>query len=478
MKFEKKVLVVGCGKSGLAATALLLENGAEVILYDAKETLEEEQIRADVKQLEDVVKQSEDTVKQEETSVKQSEDTSKGKLSVKLGAFEEGMTEEISLAVLSPGVPTDLPFVLSMKEKNIPIWGEIELAYRLGKGRVIGITGTNGKTTTTTLVGDMMKDYFESVVVVGNIGNPYTLEVSKLKEDSVVVAEISSFQLETIDEFKPVVSAVLNITPDHLNRHHTLDNYIKAKQDITKNQTKDDICVLNYDDEVTRNMAGEVAAKVVFFSRKEMLEDGICLDGEMIVLRQSGENVPILNRKELLIPGDHNVENAMAAIAIGLSMGIPKDSLVHTLRNFHAVEHRIEFVAEKKGVVYYNDSKGTNTDAAIKGIRAMDRKTVLIGGGFDKGSEYDEWFEAFDGKVKAMVLMGATSKKIAETAKKYGLSDITFAESMEEAVALCAKKAEPGEAVLLSPACASWGMFDNYEQRGKIFKDLVHALED
>lgn len=458
MEFEKMVLVVGCGKSGLAAAALLLDKEATVLLYDEKEDLNDSEIRKKVASMQQVA--------------------GKGCLKTSFGAFPEELSGELSCAVLSPGVPADLPFVEKLKAEGVSIWGEIELAYRLGKGRVIGITGTNGKTTTTTLVGDMMKDYFESVAVVGNIGNPYTLEVQHLREDSVVVAEISSFQLETIETFHPVVTAVLNITPDHLNRHHTLENYIKIKQDITKNQTKEEICVLNYDDETTRKMAEEIPAKPFFFSRLTMLPDGICLDGEEIVLRKNGNTEKILNRKELLIPGDHNVENAMAAIAIGLSMGVPKKSLVHTLRNFHAVEHRIEFVAEKKGVVYYNDSKGTNTDAAIKGIQAMDRKTVLIGGGYNKGAEYDDWFEAFDGKVKAMVLIGQTREMIAATAKRFGLEDVTLAESLEEAVAICAKKAEPGEAVLLSPACASWGMFDNFEQRGRMFKDYVRALED
>ena len=458
MKFEKEVLVAGCGKSGLAAVALLLDRKADVLLYDGKEDLKEEEIRKSVAAMRS--------------------GNENGSLKLYLGEFPDEICGQLSLAVLSPGIPLDLPFVEELKKADIPIWGEIELAYRLGKGRVIGITGTNGKTTTTTLVGDMMKDYFESAVVVGNIGNPYTLEVPNLQENSVVVAEISSFQLETIEAFHPVVTAILNITPDHLNRHGTLKNYIKIKQDITRNQTQEEICVLNYDDETTRRMAEEIPAKPFFFSRLTLLTDGICLEGERIVLRKNGVSEDILSRKELLIPGDHNVENAMAALAIGFAMGVPKESLVRTLRNFHAVEHRIEFVAEKKGVVYYNDSKGTNTDAAIKGIQAMDRKTVLIGGGYDKGSEYDDWFEAFDGKVKAMVLIGQTREKIAETAKRFGLHDITFAESLKEAVDICAEKAESGEAVLLSPACASWGMFDNFEQRGNMFKEYVRELED
>ncbi len=452
---ERKVLVAGCGKSGLAAARLLLERQVSVILYDEKEDVDIPKIR-------------------EQLGVSEGE---KG-TELLFGPFPEEIIGQIDLAVLSPGIPTDAPFVQMLKEAGVRIWGEIELAFQSGKGRVAAITGTNGKTTTTTLVGEMMKDYYKEVYVVGNIGNPYTLEASKMTKEAVTVAEISSFQLETIQDFKPEVAAVLNITPDHLNRHHTLENYIKVKQDITKNQDKSQVCVLNYDDPVTRRMAEEIPSRPFFFSRLEKLRDGICLEDSDIVRMVDGKAEKIIGKGELLIPGEHNVENAMAAIAIGLSMGVPAESLAETLWHFQAVEHRIEFVAEKKGVSYYNDSKATNVDAAIKGIQAMDRKTVLIGGGYDKGSDYDAWFEAFDGKVKAMVLLGKTREKIAETAKRFQLEDVVFAENLEEAVRLCAGKAEPGDAVLLSPACASWGMFENYEQRGRMFKDFVKELPD
>lgn len=454
MKFEKKVLVAGCGKSGLAAARLLLEKKASIILYDGKEDTDEKQIRESL------------GLSMEDKRVE-----------LMFGDFlKEAVIGQISLAVLSPGIPVDVPFVLDLQAAGIAVWGEVELAFQLGKGRIAAITGTNGKTTTTTLAGEMMKDYYKEVYVVGNIGNPYTLEASKMTEEAVTVAEISSFQLETIQDFKPEVSAILNITPDHLNRHHTMENYIKAKLDITKNQDSSQVCVLNYDDIETRSLAERVPARTVFFSRLAKLADGICLQGEDIVCMTDGKAEKIIGKKELLIPGDHNVENAMAAIAIGLAMGVPKESLAETLRHFHAVEHRIEFVAEKAGVVYYNDSKATNTDAAIKGIMAMDRKTVLIGGGYDKKSEYDSWVKAFDGKVKALVLIGQTREKIAETARRFGVEDIAFAETLKEAVELCAKKAEPGDAVLLSPACASWGMFKDYEQRGQLFKDYVKEL--
>ncbi len=453
MKFEKKVLVAGCGKSGLAAARVLLEQKASIILYDGKEDTDEKQIR--------------------ETLGLSMEDK---RAELMFGPFPKEAAEQISLAVLSPGIPVDSPFVLDLQAAGIAVWGEVELAFQLGKGRIAAITGTNGKTTTTALVGEMLKDYYKEVYVVGNIGNPYTLEAPKMTEEAVTAAELSSFQLETIQDFKPEVSAILNITPDHLNRHHTMENYIKAKLDITKNQDKSQVCVLNYDDEETRRLAEQIPARVVFFSRLAELTDGICLKGEDIVRMTDGRVEKIIGKKELLIPGEHNVENAMAAIAIGLAMDVPAESLAETLRHFHAVEHRIEFVAEKGGVRYYNDSKATNTDAAIKGIMAMDRKTVLIGGGYDKKSEYDSWIKAFDGKVKAMVLIGQTREMIAETARRFGVEDIAFAESLKEAVELCAKKAEPGEAVLLSPACASWDMFKDYEQRGRMFKDYVREL--
>lgn len=457
-KKKERVFVAGCGKSGQAAAAMFLDKGAQVFLYDKDTELEEGEVRKSVTALQ--------------------KNRGMGQLTISFGILPEKYKDFFFLAVLSPGIPLDLPFVEEIRKAGIPIWGEIELAYRMGRGRVIGITGTNGKTTTTTLVGNMMKAYFNSVAVVGNIGDPYTLAVPKLKDDSVVVAEISSFQLETTETFHPVVSAVLNITPDHLNRHHTFENYIEIKKSITKNQTKDDVCVLNYDDEITRKMAEEIPSKPYFFSRLTMLEDGICLDGDEIVLRTQGKTEVLLNQKKLLVPGSHNVENVMAAIAIGLAMGVPKEVLVDAALNFHAVEHRIEFVARRRGILYYNDSKATNPDAAIKGIQAMDRTTVLIAGGYNKKSDFEPWFQAFDGKVKAMVLMGEVSEIIAEVAERHKIKDIYYAETMDEAVMVSALVANRGEAVLLSPACASWGMFENYEDRGNQFKKCVLGIED
>lgn len=446
---NQKVLVFGSGISGIGATRLLEQVGREVILYDGNASLDAEKIKKQI-----------------------GEQT---KTEVILGDLQEDVMKTLDLVVMSPGVPTDLPIVNKMRDMGIPIWGEIELAFTYGKGDVLAITGTNGKTTTTALLGEIMKNYKKSVYVVGNIGNPYTEVALDMSEESVAVAEVSSFQLETIHEFRPCVSAILNITPDHLNRHHTMEAYIEAKEDVAKNQTKDDTCVLNYEDEVLKKFGENVNAEVLYFSSRRKLDKGIYLENGNIVYKDEEETV-VCHVEELQLLGTHNYENVMAATAMAIAYGVPMDVIRKTIKAFAGVAHRIEFVCEKNGVAYYNDSKGTNPDAAIKAVEAMNRKTLLIGGGYDKDSEYEEWIQSFDGKVKHLVLLGQTREKIAETAKKLGFENIIMVDSLEEAVATCAKLAEPGEAVLLSPACASWGMFKNYEERGDKFKEFVNAL--
>ncbi|MCI6465915.1 MAG: UDP-N-acetylmuramoyl-L-alanine--D-glutamate ligase [Faecalicatena sp.] len=451
---NKKVLVFGSGISGVAASRLLLEKGAGVILYDGNTSLDAEKIRGEIL-----------------LGAPCGAD-----MQVVLGELPDTILDSLSLTVMSPGVPTDLPVVDRMREKGIPIWGEIELAYVYGKGDVLAITGTNGKTTTTALLGEIMKNYRESTFVVGNIGNPYTSIALKTREDSVIVAEMSSFQLESIHTFRPRVSAMLNITPDHLNRHHTMEAYIGAKQNIAKNQTAEDTCVLNFEDEVTRKFGENLSAQVLYFSSQRKLEKGIYLEDGRIMLSLEGEPVEICRIDELKLLGTHNHENVMAAAAMAAAYGVPMEIIRRTVMEFQGVEHRIEFVAEKNGVAYYNDSKGTNPDAAIKGIQAMNRPTLLIGGGYDKDSSYEEWIEAFEGKVKKLVLLGATREKIDETARRLGFTDTVLVDTFEEAVDVCVKNAVPGDAVLLSPACASWGMFKNYEERGDKFKELVNQL--
>lgn len=448
----KKVLIIGTGISGIGALRALSAVSADCILFDGNDKLTIEAVAAKVPE--------------------------GCQAQICIGTLPEEVLKELDMAVVSPGVPVDSPLLNMLRNRNITVIGEIELGYQLAKGRLIGITGTNGKTTTTTLVGQMMKDYFASVFVVGNIGNPYTVEAAATTAESVTVAEISSFQLETVAEFCPTVSAILNVTPDHLDRHYTMENYAATKEKITKGQTKEQYCILNYENEYIRDFGlNRCPATPVFFSSARVLTDGIYCMGDTIYLARNGESVPVMNiHTDMNLVGTCNVENVMAALAIGLSFGLPLTSLLTTIRAFKAVEHRIEYVDTKNGVDYYNDSKGTNPDAAIQGIRAMSKPTVLIGGGYDKHSEYDEWIESFDGKVKLLVLIGQTKEKIAECAKKHGFKDYVFAETFEECLEICTKHAVPGDAVLLSPACASWGMFPNYEERGRQFKAYVRAL--
>lgn len=452
---NRKVLIIGTGLSGIGAAKLLERLGAVPVLYD--ENLE---------------------VKKTAVLSKLPKD-SKGE--VVIGSLPEDLVGEIVLVVPSPGVSVEAEIIKRFQQKEVPVWGEIELAYRYAKGRLIGITGTNGKTTTTSLIGQIMEEYYRSVYVVGNIGNPYTEIALETKDDTVVVAEISSFQLETTENFRPQVSAILNITPDHLDRHHSMENYAAVKERIAENQTDKEVCVLNYENEYTKAFAERCSADVLFFSSVRRLRRGIYLEGEDIYLAGIGpaagsDRKKIMTIHDMNLVGICNVENVMAAIAVALSAEVPLAHILDTIKRFQAVEHRIEFVATKSGVDYYNDSKGTNPDAAIHGIRAMSKPTVLIGGGYDKQSEYDEWIEAFDGKVKAFVLIGQTADKIENCARRHGIENIFRADSFEEALKICTREAVSGDAVLLSPACASWGMFPNYEVRGKVFKDYVNAL--
>ena len=453
MKLEgKRVLVFGAGISGIGAADLLCKVGACPVIYDGNDKQDPEAIKARLEQPENV--------------------------DIILGELSEEARKTLDLVVMSPGVPTDLPIVKTLRAQGLPIWGEVELAYQMGKGKVLAITGTNGKTTTTAMLGKIMSDYLDSVYVVGNIGTPYTSVALDTKEETVTVAEISSFQLETIQDFQPAVSAILNITEDHLNRHHTMAEYIRVKELITSNQGPEDVCVLNYEDEILREFGKNIVPKAVYFSSARELEQGIFLRGDQIILRTEKEEIPVVRTGELKLLGTHNFENVMAAVAMAYYAGVDMDSIRRSICEFTAVEHRIEYVTEKNGVAYYNDSKGTNPDAAIKGIQAMDRPTLLIGGGYDKQSSYDEWIEAFDGKVRFLVLIGQTREKIEETAHKCGFMNTILADNLEEAVKICAEKANKGDAVLLSPACASWGQFDNYEQRGRMFKEYVYALPE
>jgi UDP-N-acetylmuramoylalanine--D-glutamate ligase len=446
----KKVMVFGAAKSGVSAAEMLQKLGAFVILYDCNTNLSKDDF--------------DDRFETDEMFL------------FLTGALSDEILNTVDLLIISPGVPCDSPDIIRVKEKNIPVWGEIELAFRYSKGRIIAITGTNGKTTTTTLVGKIMKTYFNEVFVVGNIGNTYTDIALKTTKDTVTVIELSSFQLETIHEFRPEVSTILNITPDHLDRHHTMDEYIAMKERIAMNQTMSELCILNYEDKILREMADRLKTKVLFFSSKSELEEGLYLEEDEIYYSYQGQKQYICSTGELHIIGKHNYENVMAAVGMAITVGVPMDCIRKAILNFKAVEHRIEYVETVKGVTYYNDSKGTNPDASIKAVMAMKDPTILIAGGYDKKVPFDEWVDTFKGRVKLLVLIGQTRDKIARVAKRRGFYEIIKADTLEEAVRISAERAVKGDAVLLSPACASWDMFRDFEQRGSLFKEYVRRM--
>ena len=435
-------------RSGIAAAELLQKKGAYVTLQDLKK-------REDLGNLDDLEQKG---------------------IQIYTGKNPDDIVLQQDLIVLSPGVPCDLPFLLEAEKNGIPVWSEVELAYTMTPCPVIAITGTNGKTTTTTLVGEILKSEYDTAVV-GNIGVPYTEKVEGLTRDSWVVAEISSFQMEKAHTFHPKISAVLNITPDHLNRHKTMEVYIAMKERVWQNQTEQDYCILNAEDSVCKEMAQKTKAKVFFFSSRNVLQEGIYLENGNIKVRWQDINETLFHVDELKLLGVHNYENIMAGCAIAICAGVPLQKIKKITKEFAGVAHRIEYVATIDEVEYYNDSKGTNTDASIQAVLAMKRPIILIAGGYDKGVSFMDWVKLFPGRVKELVLIGVTAQQIEKEAREVGFTAISKCETFEQAISLCHDKAEKGDCVLLSPACASWGMFDNYEQRGDLFKELVKGYK-
>ncbi len=446
----KKILIVGLARSGQSAVKELHRNGARVVINDMKT---ENELQEMLEPIEGMYE------------------------GLMLGGAPE-ITADLDMVVLSPGVPVDKPFVIQAKEMGIEVIGELELGYRLTDASFIGITGTNGKTTTTALTGEMFNVAGKSHFVVGNIGIPVIGCVDQASSDTTMVTEISSFQLETIKRFRTKVAAILNLTPDHLNRHKTMENYIDAKCRIFENHTESDILILNYDDEKTRDLAKRSPGRVVYFSRKEILSEGVYVsDGKvMIKADKDAEPLEVLPVDQIFIPGNHNVENALAASALAYYSGVDTASIARALRAFKGVAHRIEWVGELDEVVFFNDSKGTNPDASMVAVRAMDRPTVLIAGGMDKGSEFDDFINAFDDKIKQLIVFGETSDILIKTALDNGYDSVLKVSDLSEAVNRAFETAKPGDAILLSPACASWDMYPSFEHRGDHFKQCFEAL--
>lgn len=445
----RNALVIGMARSGIASAKLLCEEGASVTINDSK------------------------------TAEKLSGLETLHGLNVEdaLGKPAMEAIEGKDLIVLSPGVPMRSPFVQKALQNGAEVIGEIELGYRFAKAPILAITGTNGKTTTTTLAGEICKAAGKRTYVLGNIGVPIVQEARSTTPDDVIVAEIAGFQLESSRDFHAHSCAVLNVTEDHLDRFLTMENYAATKAMVLRNQTEEDFAALNADDPLVAAMADRVLGKLLWFSRLHEVEEGAFVREGWIVFRMDGREQVLCRVEELKIPGPHNLENALAAVCVTLAVGIDGAAAARALRAFEGVEHRIEFVCETDGVRYINDSKGTNPDSTVKAVEAMARPTVLLLGGSNKNSDYCPVFRAFDGRIKAVVAYGFTRDQILRDAQKTGYQDIfVCGGSFEDAVKLADSLANPGDNVLLSPACASYDMFDNFEQRGRVFKEIVRTL--
>lgn len=449
MAQQKTALIVGMAKSGIAAARLLFENGYRVIINDAKP-----EIPGLFDALEGMAYE------------------------VRLGDDPMDLLEGVDLLVPSPVIPFFRPFIREAQRRGIEVISEIELGYRYAQADFVCITGTNGKTTCTALTGEIFRAAGKRTFVLGNIGVAICAHAMETRPGDVIVAETAALQLEGNVHFHACAAGVCNITPDHIDRFGSMEKYVAAKAKILDNQTAEDCAVLNYDDPIVRSFASLTPARKLYFSRKEQVPEGMFMDGDMIMLRLQGKIEPFMNRRDIYIPGGHNLENAMLCALLALSRGVSREIIVETLKTFPGVEHRIEFVCERSGVRYINDSKGTNPDSTVKAMAAMDRPTVIILGGYDKHTGFEQVFEAMAGStVKACVVLGQTAQEIMDTAARFGFSDICHrVETFEQAMDVCRRLAQPGDNVLLSPACASWGMFENYEQRGRLFKEIARSF--
>jgi UDP-N-acetylmuramoylalanine--D-glutamate ligase len=443
----KRVLVVGLARTGVATAMFCAARGAVVTATDARAENEIGDVLAPLRS----------------AGVK-----------LELGGHRENIFLEQDLIVPSPGVPADAPLLQSARAKGITVWSEVELADRFLKGRLIGITGSNGKTTTTSLIEHILRNAGLSTILAGNIGTPLIARVDETSDNTITVVELSSFQLELIETFRPNISVFLNLTPDHLDRHHTLEAYARAKARIFENQTEADSAVLNADDPATTPLA-PAKPHVYWFSRKQRVAQGTFVRENEIFFRHEGEEEAVLNLQDIPLAGAHNVENVLAAVAATRLAGAEPAAIARGVRSFAGVEHRLEFVAEIAGVRYYNDSKATNVDATLKALDAFPGRILIVLGGKDKGSDYTLLQKPLREKAILALLIGAAAEKIEK--QMAGSVAIERAGTIERAVEIASHASRPGDVVLLAPACASFDQFQNFEHRGRVFKDLVHNLE-
>lgn len=442
----KKILVIGLAVSGLQTARTLQRLGAQVMVNDRKDEKELKETIALLRGMD---------------------------IHFELGGHPIELSPWPDFAVISPGIPLDIPMVQRIMQSGREVISEVELAQRLTDTPIVAITGTNGKTTTTVLTGEIFRLTGRNTHVVGNVGVPIIERVSSSRPEDILIAEISSFQLEGTEKFKPAAAAVLNITPDHLDRHKTFSNYVDIKSRILRNQGPEDFAVLNADDPIVSALGNECKAHVRYFSRRRKLDAGAFVEDGYLVIKKGKTIERVCSIKDLKIPGDHNLENALAAAALTWCMDVPIRTIGKALISFGGVEHRLEYVDTIKGVKYINDSKGTNIEASVNAIKAMPEPIVLIAGGYDRGNDFDGFVQRFNGKVKGMILMGATAEKLKDSCQRANLNNIYEAKDMKEAVEMAVFIAEEGDTVLLSPACASWDMYLNFEERGNEFKKAV-----
>lgn len=448
-KKEAPILVAGAGISGTNALRLILKEGYTPILYDGNPKVDLEKVY---------------------------EKAGRRDFEVVLGDLPETVIKRVQFCAMSPGISLDKPFVQQLIRAGVPLLSEISLAYHFSKGTVAVVTGTNGKTTTTTLIGHIMEAVNPETRTVGNIGRPYSEYVAGTTKDSLTVIEMSSFQIETTEDLVPDLLVITNIRADHLDRHGSMENYVALKKKLSLKQRPDQVSIINGDDPWLADLPQLTKARVLCFSSRKELDEGCFLREGEIILRMDGREYDICHKDQIQLLGMHNTENVMTGLLAAYALGAPVEVIRRQVLSFTAVPHRMEFVLCKNGVQYYNDSKATNPDSVVKAMEVVTPPVVLIAGGFDRHADYREMVESFRDKVRCVVLLGTTARDIDAAIQRYYPLPTTRVNSLEEAVRAAARQAKPGDTVLLSPACASWDMYPNFEVRGEEFKQLARKL--